>query len=1021
VAAHAAREQQLNIFQRFAIRLAAKIAPPLGAVLRSAGGTVDRLQEQNLMLRDMLDDQRVTLNREAQDLREAIAMASGGMWRPSNGWHKSGQRQPVQANEAAVVPLKERLAELELALEDRGWSRQIALAALEFSRYGIQQIILISRLYFVKNPLINRGVLISAYYVFGRGVEVSCEDKPANKAIDKFFSDPRNATEISHIGLVEKDAALQTDGNLFWALFTSVDDGAVLVRTIEATEIEEVICDPQDSATPWYYHRRYMQMDFNPANGLTTPTAQECWYVALGFEPPPGLTEIAGNPLMKDPKTSEFIPILHTKDGGLAKWHFGCPSVYGAIDWARAYRHGLEDYCSMKRAHARFSWGVETQGGTPAIAAWRQSLATTLANSESSIETNPPPVVASALVTGPGNKVTPFRTAGMQDSPEELRRVLLMVCAHFGLPECYDDQTEVLTDQGFMLHQQWTPGVKVACFNPETSKIEYHHPKALAVHDYTGEMVAFRNGQTDILVTPNHRMWCAPMVNWRAKDPEVNRGWRIEEAGNVEQSHRTNGWQFSTQILPTEEQVGEIETPIGAQDPVQWARVLGYWIAEGCATASVCKSGEFRKDGSPIMRTFRRVMFAQQPGQVLDNMRASLRSVDVKFHEVVATAGVVNLVIVRKMLWEYLRAECGPNSHAKRIPRWVLTAQRPVRQAMFDALMEGDGGKSGSSLRYSTVSKQLADDVQILAHSLGMAASISPDNQPYNGEPHCTWRVLIRLEWTDKSVIRPKHISRQSYAGKVYCFSVPHTIYVTRRNGKIAIQGNTFFGDASTGSLATAVSLDRPTELKFKQRQEKWKVVLKLLSGYVLYRSAMAPGGVLRESLNGEADLGEAASKKLKAIKVKVAFPSVLEHDITAMIAAIVNAATLDGFEVTGIDEKVAVRLMLEELGYEEAEELVEKMYPSTGPDKYDPLRTAEDLGVTAPPPGAPGAPGSTPAAGTPPPETSGSQRPAQQQGNPPGERKPPSRINPQTGAKESARLVAELRRALIALRERKA
>ena len=653
----------MNALQRIAVRLAARIAPPLGAVLRSAGGTVDRLYDQNLVLRDMLDDRREMWNREAQDLREAIAMANGGPWRAPltlNATFTSSEAASDSTAVAireggAVVALKERLAELELALEDRGWKRQLALANIEFSRYGIQQIILISRLYFIKNPLINRGVLISAYYVFGRGVEISSEDKDANKALDKFFEDPRNSTEVSHIGLVEKDAALQTDGNLFWTLFTSVDDGCVLVRSIDPTEIEEVICDPQDSATPWYYHRRYMEMQFNPSSGLTTPVPQECWYVALGFEPPPGLSEIAGKPLVKDQKTGEFIPILHTKDGGLAKWHFGCPSVYGAIDWARAYRHGLEDYCSMKRAQTRFAWGVETQGGTPAIAAWKQTLATTLANTDSSIEQNPPPVVASALISGPGNKVTPFKVSGLQDSPEELRRILLMVCAHFGLPE-------------------------------------------------------------------------------------------------------------------------------------------------------------------------------------------------------------------------------------------------------------------------------------------------------------------------------------------------------------------TFFGDASTGSLATAVSLDRPTELKFKQRQEKWKVVLKLLSGYVLYRASMAPGGALRE-----------AKKNGAAIKVKVAFPSVLEHDIGGMITAIVNAATLNGFEVSGIDEKVAVRLMLEELGYEEAEELVEKMYPSTGPDKYDPLRTAEDLGAVAPPPGPPGAPpapGATP--GTPPPETSATQNPSGQQGNPPGERRPPSRINPQTGQKEMARAVGELRRFLIEMRERK-
>ena len=158
----------MNWAQRFAVRLAARIAPPLGAVLRSAGGTVDRLYDQNLVLRDMLDDRREMWNREAQDLREAIAMANGGPWRAPltlNATFTSSEAASDSTAVAireggAVVALKERLAELELALEDRGWKRQLALANIEFSRYGIQQIILISRLYFIKNPLINRGVLI---------------------------------------------------------------------------------------------------------------------------------------------------------------------------------------------------------------------------------------------------------------------------------------------------------------------------------------------------------------------------------------------------------------------------------------------------------------------------------------------------------------------------------------------------------------------------------------------------------------------------------------------------------------------------------------------------------------------------------------------------------------------------------------------------------------------------------------------------------------------------------------------
>lgn len=662
----------MNAFQRFFVRLAARIAPPLGRVLRAAGGTVDRLYDQNILLRRMLDDRRALYEQEAQDLREAIALANGGPWKSPQ--MAIGDRVTSEAASSAdslgqsweqcgpVVVLKERLAELELALEDRGWKRQLAMATMEFSRYGIQQIILISRLYFIKNPLIRRGVQISAYYVFGRGVEISSPDKAADKAIQAFFADPRNASELSHTGLVRKEESLYTDGNLFWALFTAVDDGSVLVRSIDATEIDEIICNPEDSSEPWFYHRRFISMQFDARSGVTTPKSEDCWYVALGFDPPAAMKEIAGKPLMKDPKTGAFIPILHKRRGGLPKWKFGCPIVYGAIDWARAYRHGLEDYCSMKRAHARFAWGVETQGGTPAIAAWKQALATTLANDESSVEQNPPPVTASALVTGPGNKVSPFKVAGLQDSPEELRRVLLMVCAHFGLPE-------------------------------------------------------------------------------------------------------------------------------------------------------------------------------------------------------------------------------------------------------------------------------------------------------------------------------------------------------------------TFFGDASTGSLATAQSLDRPTELKFLETQEDWRETLQLLGMYVCFQSGMAVNGKLRAAINIEdkqtLSVREAVITKLSSITVDVTFPSILEHDITSMVTAIVDAMTLNGFQTTGIDEKVGIKMLLEQLGAENATDIVEDMYPDAD---YDADRTeqmnADKAAALAPPP-APAPPGAMPGPIVP------TQDPQKQLGAPPV----PEKQRTPRGKKTnpiSAEAVAELRRALIAMKERR-
>jgi hypothetical protein len=48
----------------------------------------------------------------------------------------------------------------------------------------------------------------------------------------------------------------------------------------------------------------------------------------------------------------------------------------------------------------------------------------------------------------------------------------------------------------------------------------------------------------------------------------------------------------------------------------------------------------------------------------------------------------------------------------------------------------------------------------------------------------------------------------------------------------------TFLSDVSTGNLATATTLDRPTELVFLERQEAWREDLVVISKYVLGISA---------------------------------------------------------------------------------------------------------------------------------------------------------------------------------------
>lgn len=436
--------------------------------------TAEKAQQENQNLRGLLekalnvvevlemrtaessDREDAALANKLEIIREidsAIALANGAPWQSPGlrqQWSESGPAAGlIEAREAILkmkpseaTQLKETIygmAELEIALEDRGWKRLIAQSNYEFSRFGIQSIMLVCRLYYIKNPLARRGVDVSAFYVFGRGLEISSPDADANETLQDFFLDPANADQFSHTALVKKERQTYTDGNIFFAFFTDPQTGKTTARSLDPLEISQVQCDPNDSTVAWFYKREWMESGFTVEDGPREPKNRVQWYVALGWDQMRGFPDISSRMIKADPIATdargEPIPVLHLKDGELPGWHFGCSRMYPALDWLRAYRQVLEDLCTTWRALARFAWNVETKGGAPAIAAFKQALATTLANDLSQIETNPPPVTGSAWISSPNNKITPMQTGSATMNPDNARRVLLMVCAAFGIGE----------------------------------------------------------------------------------------------------------------------------------------------------------------------------------------------------------------------------------------------------------------------------------------------------------------------------------------------------------------------------------------------------------------------------------------------------------------------------------------------------------------------------------------------------------------------------------------------------------
>ena len=153
-------------------------------------------------------------------------------------------------------------------------------------------------------------------------------------------------------------------------------------------------------------------------------------------------------------------------------------------------------------------------------------------------------------------------------------------------------------------------------------------------------------------------------------------------------------------------------------------------------------------------------------------------------------------------MFYWLTVNAGRKSHEKRIPALIKRLCRPQLAVFFDALMAGDGTMDTRATRksgaYSTTSKQLADDVQEIAVKLGYRTKLRVEPPGTEGIRE-VFRVLLSKgaraggNGRTQAVRYAEHHSREAYTGKVYCFSVPTGVFVTRRNGVVAVQGNTAF------------------------------------------------------------------------------------------------------------------------------------------------------------------------------------------------------------------------------------
>lgn len=327
--------------------------------------------------------------------------------------------------------LQERIAELELALDDAGYERiGDSNFDKQFTKASIDKIAAMARVYWLKNPLIKRAVATQANYVFGQGVDVVAADEDVQTVVDAFMEDSKNRAELTgEQAMLTKETELQVTSNLFFTFFTDPLNGATRVRTIPLSEITRIIYNPDDSKEPWYYYRQWQQPK---EPGSQKYEMHQAMYPDINYMPKGGLPKhFNGIEVMA------LNPVYHVKTNCLSDMEYGVSEIYAAIDWAKAYKDFLEDWYTIVKSLSKFAWKATSKSGATGMAQAKQVLEGAINGGSNPMNSDLPGQAAQVWMSSDNFDLAPMPKSGATVAVDDGRRALLMVCAATGIYEHY--------------------------------------------------------------------------------------------------------------------------------------------------------------------------------------------------------------------------------------------------------------------------------------------------------------------------------------------------------------------------------------------------------------------------------------------------------------------------------------------------------------------------------------------------------------------------------------------------------
>lgn len=393
---------------------------------------------------------------------------------------------------------------------------------------------------------------------------------------------------------------------------------------------------------------------------------------------------------------------------------------------------------------------------------------------------------------------------------------------------CYDETTRALTKEGLKHYYELKEGDIVFSINPTTKIIEEKKIKKVIVQDYSGNMIHFKNKKTDLLVTPNHRMYFTDKEQKQIL---------FDEAQNILKS---NNLYFPKGKYKGKEQDTVSVKGIGDVSTLDLFYVCGMFAGDGFTSVqkrkTISKSGLSKKESDikrrdPVTGKFIKLTGEQRGNKEFTYCNSYRIFFDVpendkcrkRLENCLSNLGIKwkahknksgEHIYFSSLEWVEFFKQFGHGFKNKNIPKWMMEYDSAYLNSLFDGLIDSDGHYTKNNKKvFSTSSPQLRNDVCEIAIKLGMSPrfSIRDSNHfgLYNDRIIKSTVPSYNIYFREDNVgLAQKEASTVPYNGKVWCVTVEdNKNLVVERNGILHISGNT---DEVFGSIEDQNNLGLP-------------------------------------------------------------------------------------------------------------------------------------------------------------------------------------------------------------------